>query len=126
MSNEIRINVVAYLEVTSNRVFYTGELPNGTVLEEYSRNIVGPGYLNSLEDIAEAIEFGVMDIIGENNYKETLPPNIVFTSRREEDYGHAYISNDGTYIQRKLNEEELERLVKLTDARLRPKLYDNK
>lgn len=125
---DIRINVVSYREVFSNKVYYGGELQEiGTGLEEHSDKYVQPGYFTSLEDIAEAIESGVMVEIEERriNPSEEIV-KVVLTSKKEKIYGDSCIDSFGAYIQRSLNEEELEKLIRLTDARLRPKLYGKK
>ena len=128
----VDVNVIAYrdLSITDpSKSFYDGDLvfhESSCSLREFSDRTTLEGFFEKMEDVAEAVKKIVeQDTETLGKFKSDIllryhsdTKNSIFGSR-----GHTTL--DGSYLQRPLNESEMETLVREVDSRLRPILYSD-
>lgn len=124
-SDFLDINVSAYTRLSDRRHFFYGEISDregrgiGPGLIEYSDKAVEPGFFTHLEDVANSIEAVFKERLSDG---DTYPGDmrVIFRNVIDEEYGDSIIHPASSYLGRKLNEDEFENLISLTDDRIRP------
>ena len=126
---EVGMNVSAYevLVGKPRATLYDGEVE--TWKFDSSVHEVGslkPGFLRSLDDVADAIQKIVTSDLEDIENFRRGDLFLRYSSRPNETFGErGYTDNNGTYLQRPLNKDEMRQLMKKVDSKLRP-LFFNK
>lgn len=122
------VEVGAFRRVGTKKWLYDGKIYCADAefpFCESSDKAESPGFFTKLEDIAEAITATVREQTSQMDYLDRDLTSINFYSpeRPTDDVPSGFIQAYGAYMQRKLTSGEMEQLIKLTDAQLRPRFY---
>ena len=127
--NKFRVRVSVYERIEDGSVLYDGEfLKNsdtecdGGGLLELSEKVVDPGFFESIFDLAGAVRKGVEDVMRNFEPQDKSDTAVHFFNEIDETYGDAYFDFSGSYIQRRLNDQELRQILFSTDSRLRKEI----
>ena len=127
---EAEVNVTAYIDLlrgTQETVLYDGDVVfrGATFLLNEAGRTVKPGFFKRLEYIAEEVK---KILVRETEDLEDFQREdvlIKYDSDTNKDYcgSHGYTAPEGSFLQRALNQPEMEELIKKVDARIRPLFY---
>ena len=123
--SSFNVNITAYRKNDNKESLYNA---NFLVLvwgnsRELSDKTAKDGFFRSLDDLADAIQEKVLIEAERLQDFEKRDIMLSFTSKIKNEFNRAHIDSTGGYYQRELADHEMEKIVELTDSRLRPILY---
>lgn len=145
--NTAEVNVTAYREINNkpqgiiknlfgkrfNIVLYDGDVvinhATYSIGEWFGEKTIPPGFFKRLEDVAEGVKGILLEEAQdlEDFQREDIHVNYHSDTNEDSTFGsRGYTSYSGSYLQRPLNDSEMEKLVREVDTRIRPLFYQRK